>query len=121
MKRNTLQRQIILDAISTLANHPTAEEVYLHISKTHPSISKATVYRNLSTAADSGEISQIGVLNGAMHFDHNVHKHFHFMCDTCGKIVDVPIFDLPNTSPFTELNIKKVELTLRGLCGDCKS
>jgi len=115
-----MQRQIILDAISTLANHPTAEEVYLHVSKKHPNISKATVYRNMATAAESGEILTIGVFDGAMRFDHNNHKHFHFVCDNCKRLVDVPHFDLDaNLTPFTDLKIKKIELTLRGLCKDC--
>ena len=120
MKRNTMQRQIILDAIKNLANHPTAEEVYLHIAKTHPTISKATVYRNLATATECGEISTVGVFDGAMRFDHQNHEHFHFICDKCRRLIDVPSFDLStNLAPIKDLNIKKVELTLRGTCGRC--
>ena len=120
MKRNTVQRQIILNAINDLASHPTAEEVYLHIVKTHPTISKATVYRNLATSAENGEIITVGVIDGAMHFDHRTDEHFHFVCDSCKKLIDVPSFDWrANLAPFDEGNIKKVELTLRGLCKDC--
>jgi len=121
LKRNTVQRQIILDAINKLANHPTAEDVYLYVVKTHPTISKATVYRNLATAAESGEISSVGVYDGAMRFDHKKDDHFHFVCDACKKLIDVPRFDLEaNLSAFHDLKINKVELTLRGLCEDCQ-
>ena len=121
MKRNTLQRQIILDAINNLANHPTAEDVYLYVIKTHPTISKATVYRNLAAAAEKGEISSIGIYDGAMRFDHRKDEHFHFVCDCCKKLIDVPSFDLKaNLTTLRDLKINKVELTLRGLCEDCQ-
>jgi len=119
--RNTLQRQIILEAINNLANHPTAEDVYAYVVKTHPTISKATVYRNLAVAAENSEISTVGVYDGAMRFDHRNDEHFHFVCDGCRKLIDVPSFDLnANLPPLSDLTITKVELTLHGLCKDCK-
>jgi len=119
--RNTIQRKIILDAINELANHPTAEEVYLHVVKTHPSISKATVYRNLAAAAEDGGIAALGVFDGAMRFDHRKEEHFHFVCDKCKKLFDVPFFDMKkNLTPLHDLNVTKIELTLRGLCKDCE-
>jgi len=122
LKRNTVQRQIILDAINNLASHPTAEEVYLYVVRTHPSISKATVYRNLAIAAENGEISDVGVFYGAMRFDHRKDDHFHFVCDECKKLFDVPSFDLKAyLAPLNEVRINKIELTLRGLCKDCVS
>ena len=116
-----MQRQIILNAIKELASHPTAEEIYLHIAKNHPSISKATVYRNLASAADNGDILTIGAFDGAMRFDHNNHKHYHFICDKCKKIVDVPDFDIEAHLPsLNDLKIKTIQLTLRGLCKNCE-
>ena len=45
--RNTVQRQIIADALRALANHPTADEVYEAVHAEHPSVGRATVYRTL--------------------------------------------------------------------------
>ena len=116
-----MQRRIILDAIRQLANHPTAEDVYSYVVKTHPAISRATVYRNLAAAAESGEISSVGVYDGAMRYDHRNEEHFHFVCDACKKLIDVPNFDLGiDLSEMRGLQINKVELTLRGLCEDCR-
>ena len=120
MKRNTIQRRIILDAVNELASHPTAEDVYRHVIKTHPTISKATVYRNLSAAAEGGGISSVGVFDGAMRFDHRNDEHFHFICDVCKKLIDVPFFDPTENMPLCDLKITKAELTLRGVCKDCE-
>ena len=95
--------------------------MYLYVVKTHPTISKATVYRNLAAAAEEGEISSVGIYDGAMRFDHKTDEHFHFVCDCCKKLIDVPGFDLKaNLTTLRDLKINKVELTLRGLCEDCQ-
>lgn len=120
MKRNTIQRQIILHTMRNLASHPTAEEVYLRVVQTHPTISKATVYRNLAAAAEADEIAAVGTFDGAMRFDHNNEKHFHFVCEHCKMLIDVPWIELQDQlTALHGLTIKKVELTLRGLCEAC--
>ncbi|MCL2445131.1 transcriptional repressor [Candidatus Saccharibacteria bacterium] len=121
MKRNTVQKQLVLDAINALADHPTAEQIYQYVIKSHPTISRATVYRNLAGLEASSEISEVGVINGATHFDHNTHDHFHFVCDTCQCLIDIPSFDLEkHLAPHSDLMIKKINLTLRGTCPDCQ-
>ena len=54
--RNTIQRQIVLQAVNQMHNHPTADAIYAVIAAQHPTISKATVYRNLNQLAAQGEI-----------------------------------------------------------------
>jgi len=103
--------------------HATAEQVYDYVVTKHPSISKATVYRNLSQMAESGEIISIGSFYGAMHYDHNCHDHYHFVCDGCRRIFDV-------AGHFPDLcariavagghEIRGHSLNFNGLCQDCK-
>ena len=40
-------------------NHPTSAEVYERVREQHPSISRATVYRNLAVLVESGEIERV--------------------------------------------------------------
>ena len=42
--------------MNQLHNHPTADAIYAFIAAQHPTISKATVYRNLNQLAAQGEI-----------------------------------------------------------------
>ncbi|MCI6443474.1 MAG: transcriptional repressor, partial [Clostridia bacterium] len=92
MKRSTVQRKLTLEAVNSLHCHATVEEVYAEVSKEHPSVSRATVYRNLKDLSDSGEIRRINNAGGADRFDHIVEKHYHVRCDKCGKLFDV---DMP--------------------------
>ena len=120
MARNTLQRKIILDALNCHAQHPTAEDLYNYIAKSHPSISKATVYRNLTTAIENGEILSAGTFNGAMHFDHRSDEHFHFLCEKCNHLFDVPKFEIDATSRLDNFKITQTLVTFKGVCKTCQ-
>ena len=121
-KRNTIQRQLVLNAVRELDAHATAEQVYDHVFQKHPTISKATVYRNLSQMAESGELLNIGSFYGSAHYDHNCHEHYHFICEKCKKVFDVdcraPDFFLriPHMDGF---KIMRHNLTFSGLCHRC--
>ena len=54
MKRNTIQRLLVLETVNKLQCHATADEIYRAIVKEHPNISRATVYRNLNSLSESG-------------------------------------------------------------------
>lgn len=89
MKRNTVQRQIVLEIVNQLQNHPTADQVYDKAVELHPSISRGTVYRNLNQLAEDGGIHKIEVPSGADRFDHMLHPHYHIRCQCCNKLSDV--------------------------------
>ena len=119
--RNTIQRQLILDAVKSLNIHASAEQVYEHVVKQHPTISKATVYRNLNQLASGGDLLNIGPFYNQSHFDHNCHVHYHFVCEACGRIVDVD-------GDFSEMFNKIKEISgvdvsnasFSGICPKCK-
>ena len=123
--RNTIQKQLILDAVQSLKSHATADEVYRHIRKLHPNISKGTVYRNLNKLADIGEIKKVEVPGDVERFDHICTSHYHVKCTECGKIFDVEmdyIHDLDkkirNTNGFV---FNGHDIIFQGICPNCIS
>ena len=95
MQRNTVQRQIILDTLKKFTIHPTVEELYEEIQKSHPSISKTTIYRNLRQLVQGGHVGNIVLLDDAERFDKRTDRHYHFQCKSCGALFDVDI-DYPD-------------------------
>ena len=65
MKRNTIQRALVLEAVNSLKCHATADEIYDFIAAEHPSISKGTVYRNLNQLSEIGMIRRVEVPDSA--------------------------------------------------------
>lgn len=89
MKRNTIQRTLVLEAVNHLRSHATAEEVYDAVVQQHPHISKGTVYRNLNQLAVDGEIQKLEMPDGPDCFDHRLHRHYHAKCSRCGRVFDI--------------------------------
>ena len=75
--RNTIQRQLVLSAVRQLQNHPTADEVYQEVQKSCPTISRATVYRNLKLLAEEGEIRLRNISGSPERYDHICGNHYH--------------------------------------------
>ena len=122
-KRNTVQRQLVLDAVKELNTHATAEQVYGHIVKRYPTISKATVYRCLGQMTASGELCNIGTFDGAAHYDCICRVHHHFICNQCKRVFDVEgdfsdiLGRIHDSSGF---DITDYRLSFNGLCWECK-
>lgn len=118
------QREMILKTLREHAVHPTADYIYGLLREEMPNISLGTVYRNLNQLAECGEISKITGLDGSVHFDHNTHKHFHFICNKCNKVYDISAEVAPaleqKVRELTGLDITECELVLRGKCKDCQ-
>ena len=92
-KRNTIQRQLVISAVRSLSNHPTAEEVYNRIVLDYPDISKGTVYRNLNSLVDSGLLHRVSVPSSADRYDHMLTKHYHVQCVKCHRFMNVDDLD----------------------------
>ncbi len=105
-----------------MKSHPSAEEIYEQIVKKIPTISKATVYRNLTLLSDEGKILKISVPNAPDRFDFNIDEHYHFRCNKCGKVFDIdgPKIDLSSFSNDSCHEIDGYTLIFSGTCVVCK-
>ena len=84
----TKQRQLILEAVRATNSHPTADELFQMIRRKLPTISLATVYRNLNFLSEIGEIRKLAMPGMPDRFDWRMDPHDHMVCDTCGQVVD---------------------------------
>lgn len=123
-KRNTIQGQLVLNAVRQLGNHPTADDVYSYVINQHPNISKGTVYRNLNSLSEDGLLLKISVPDAADRFDHNTQMHYHIKCMNCGKFDDVFIEYMSDiddkTSKLTGYKILSHDIVFKGFCPECK-
>ncbi|MBQ1710373.1 MAG: transcriptional repressor [Treponema sp.] len=123
--RNSAQRSLILDIMAGNKTHPTADEIYEEARKKDPHISRGTVYRNLNFLVDSKNILRIPVPNGADHFDSTLEEHYHFYCENCGKVTDVPELDISKIkeaeSALSQQGYSQIKhkIVFEGLCPEC--
>jgi len=121
--KSTHQRLEIFLALEGLEGHPSAEEVFSIVRKRIPTISLDTVYRTLATFVKAGMLSRIEQ-HGRARFDTNRRPHHHFVCNSCGRIVD---FDWPAMDrlapPGKAKGLGRIEsryAELRGTCAACR-
>ncbi len=124
--RLTRQRRIILDEMMRLRRHPTACELYDAVKCKLPSISLATVYRNLEILCEKGMLKKIVAGGRQKRFDINPGAHYHAHCLHCGAIMDIPvdpqiISRLANKPDELE-NFQVIEARIEffGKCGSCR-
>ncbi len=90
LRRNTRQKEIVLEEVQSRFDHPSAQEIYTEVRKRDSRISKGTVYRNLKELSRTGQINHIPV-PGADRYDLRVERHYHIMCVSCGSLVDASV------------------------------
>lgn len=119
--RNTSQREIVRNEILLHKGHLTADQIYGFINGKYPTISRATVFRNLKLLVERGEIGHVPTIDGADCFDYRKHQHYHFKCQRCQGVFDT---DVPYDDALDQLKTKfqiKHHVTLfYGICDACQ-
>jgi Fur family ferric uptake transcriptional regulator len=124
VRRNTRQRQVVLEELRKLTSHPTAADLY-QITRTRlPKISLGTVYRNLERLTETGAIQKLQMGGAEARFDGNPKPHYHVRCVYCDRVDDV--HDLPDAGAVDQVKhlrgyeILGFRLDFTGICPDCR-
>ena len=68
--------------------HPTIDDLYESLRQENPSMSMATVYKNLATLKEKGVVIEVNTAEGKMRYDIYSTPHIHIICQKCGGIED---------------------------------
>ncbi|MEE1240079.1 MAG: transcriptional repressor [Acutalibacteraceae bacterium] len=123
MKKYSRQREAILNVLYSTDTHPTANWVYDRVRETIPNISLGTVYRNLASLSEAGEILSLQVGDGYEHFDGNNSLHAHFCCRRCSRIIDIMLENdyLSEVAQKNGFTPDSSVYIVRGVCCECNS
>jgi Fur family transcriptional regulator, peroxide stress response regulator len=91
-KRNTRQKAVVYKALAETKAHPSAFMLLKMARRIMPSLSFATVYRNLKLLQSEGKAIEVARLKQRARYDGNTTNHYHFCCIRCQKIFDI---DMP--------------------------
>lgn len=120
----TPQRMAIVEILAKSKGHPSVENIHARIKKDFPTMSLATVYRNIVLIKALGEVLELGFPDGSNRYDGNKpYPHPHVICIKCKKIVDPDLISLDEmkTEVAAETNYKILahRLDFFGICSDC--
>jgi len=84
----TPQRLAICQLVLSSKAHPTADQIYEEVKKTHSAISLATVYFTLDLLRGLGLLQELSFSERSSRYDPNTSPHINVICPKCGKIYD---------------------------------
>ncbi len=122
--RITPQRLAIVKILSESAGHPSVEHIHSRLVPDFPTMSLATVYKNVALMKSVGEVLELGFSDGSNRYDGNKpHPHPHAICMKCKKIVDPHLDSLGEMTKEVALETKFKILNHRldffGICSAC--
>ena len=69
--------------------HPTIDDLYEALRRENPSMSLATVYKNIGTLKEKGIVIEVNIADGKMRYDIYSKPHIHLLCKECHSISDM--------------------------------
>ncbi len=104
--------------------HPSPEEIYRRLKESFPTLSLATVYRNLEALNRIGFIRKVNALSDHARYDGDIKQHSHFICLSCRKVEDVHFEELERAQipdlPDSEHVITSKTVVFMGVCKTCR-
>jgi len=118
----TPQRLEIVSLFS-LYGHLNIDTLYKLLQKNFPSLSLATVYKNINLMLEKSFISEVQLENRKNVYELLKKEHSHVACTQCDKIVDISVdtqalFD--EASQKSHFKLTNSNITFNGVCSECQ-
>ncbi len=118
--RPTYQRIKILQFLMRKDSHPTADEIFQHLTLQIPTLSRATIYNTLHLLTEVALVRALSFNDMETRYDATIAQHGHFKCGRCGRIFNFTV-DIDEI-PFNKLDkfvITQKDVYFKGYCPNC--
>ena len=124
--RNTKQKTKVIECLEKHKNeHITIEEIEKELKGT---VGTTTIYRIINKLVEEGIIAKIPLNTQGFCYQYNkekgeCHKHYHLICENCGKLVHFESKEIEATQKEAlqkeNFNIDLDKVTFYGVCSKC--
>ena len=118
----TPQRVAIIEYLSEYG-HLSISKMYELVSKKFPSISLATIYKNVNAMIDNGFLKEVKIIGQDSRYELNYGEHSHVVCRECGKVVDIEMESdelLKEASKKSRMSVDSSSMVFYGVCEGCR-
>ncbi len=125
----THQRLAIFEALAASREHPSAEQLHRAVQRRIPTLSLATVYKNLEALKAIGAVADVNPLHEQGRYEAALpgtgagHPHHHLVCTSCKKVRDLHDSELDRlrVRDAQGFDVRAVRVQAEGLCPDCQA
>lgn len=125
--RQTTQRRVIRETLEQADGPLTPQEILGLASRELATLGLATVYRNLNSMQEAGEIQVVHLPGDPTRYEpapQQHQHHHHFRCELCGRVSVIeqpcPVEVLEGVTLPGGFQVTGHALTLYGTCPDCQ-
>jgi Fur family ferric uptake transcriptional regulator/Fur family peroxide stress response transcriptional regulator len=120
----TFQRMTILSTIEKMG-HTDVDEIYEQVIKAHPTLSLATVYKNIITMVEKDVLVEVPIRGRKSKFEISKDEHIHLICTQCGKVMDKELTggidaDAKKIAGTNGFVLENSQINLYGVCSSCQ-
>ncbi|HET7788966.1 MAG TPA: Fur family transcriptional regulator [Myxococcales bacterium] len=124
----THQRLAIFEALACSREHPSAEQLHKAVQRRIPTLSLATVYKNLEALKAIGAVADVNSLHEEARYEAALpgtgagRPHHHLVCVECHRILDLHDSGLDGLRlrDAQGFAVRAVRVQAEGLCPDCQ-
>jgi len=116
----TIQRTGILKSIDQ-AGHFNIDEIYEDVKEHYPTLSLATIYKNIILMVEKGVIVEVPMNGKKSKYELKKDDHIHLICQSCGEIYDREISkEREQILSIENFELKTAQINLYGICEKCQ-
>lgn len=121
----TPQRLAIVKILAKSQEHPSVETIHEQLKDDFPTMSLATIYRNILLIKSLGQVLELGFPDSSNRYDGNKpYPHPHLVCERCKTIIDPDLESLEKMkaelSKETGFKVLSHRLDFFGICAACQ-
>ncbi len=119
----TFQRMTILSFVHD-KGHASVDEIYGGVLRSHPTLSLATVYKNIIAMVEKGVLVEVPIAGRKSKYELKKEDHLHLVCTICGDVKDIEMDDLIGSDTMkvakdASFDLRRRQINLYGVCGAC--
>ncbi|OCL81952.1 Fur family transcriptional regulator [Arcobacter porcinus] len=102
--------------------HMNIDDLYRKLLDRFPSVSLATIYKNINSMVEKLFLSEVKIPNSKTVYELSKNEHAHLVCSVCKDIMDIEIDSSDIAKQIGNMSKFKVEQTdiiLSGICPKC--
>ena len=118
----TPQRLLIVEHLDRYG-HMNIDDLYIKLKKSFPSLSLATIYKNINLMIEKLFISEVKIPNQKSVYELTKAEHAHMVCASCATIIDVKLDTTPlsdEAQSLTHFKVRETSVVFSGLCPNCQ-